>query len=146
MGSEEEEEEEEDQEQEDWLKKHANGLNFVIVIGGNCDGATMALGTPPLMCHTRHISVWCAKSLHEEEEEEGRDMMMMMMMMMMMTRSWSGYGTDLGALGLSGPPSASASNNVDHFAHLLLQRQANRQCPSAVPIRICCHFVSRFNI
>ena len=23
---------------------------------GNGDGATMALGTPPLMCHTRHIS------------------------------------------------------------------------------------------
>ena len=44
MGSEEEEEEEEeDQEQEDWLKKHANGLNFVIVIGGNCDGATMQM-------------------------------------------------------------------------------------------------------
>ena len=72
MGSEEEEEEEEDQEQEDWLKKHANGLNFVIVIGGNCDGATMALGTPPLMCHTRHISGGvqnpCMKKRKKREE------------------------------------------------------------------------------
>ena len=83
MGSEEEEEEEEDQEQEDWLKKHANGLNFVIVIGGNCDGATMALGTPPLMCHTRHISGGaqnpCMKKRKKRGRGRGRGRMQMLM-------------------------------------------------------------------
>ena len=41
-------------------------------------------------------------------------------------------GTDLGALGLCGPPSASASNNVDHFAHLLLH-SPSFQFPSIEP-------------
>ena len=48
------------------------------------------------------------------------------------SRSWSGYGTDLGALGFCGPPSASASNNVDHFAHLLLH-SPSFQFPSIEP-------------